>query len=361
VTDERGAVVDAIDVPRPGSSFASDNAAGAHPEVLDAVITANHGPALAYGDDDWTRAGSVALSELFGGGVEVAFCWGGTGANVVGLQCLLGPGEAVICSEGAHIDVDEGGAPEKFTGSKLLAVPTVDGKLRPPDLDRPLAVLGDPHHAQPRVVSITQSTERGTLYQPEEVAALAERARSSGLYVHLDGARIANAAAALGGDLRAFTVEAGVDVVTFGGTKNGLLYGEAVVFLRPELAARLPFVRKQAGQLASKMRYIGAQFAALLADDLWVRGAAHANAMATRLAERLVDVAGLSPERAPEVNAVFVRLPSAAAVRALQEWSFVWEWDRAHHEVRLMTSFATSPDDVDRFVDGVAAILTRHR
>ncbi len=345
----------------PACSFASDNAAGAHPEVLDAVVAANHGPALAYGDDPWTRRGVDALAALFGGDVEVALCWGGTGANVVGLQCLLGPGDAVLCHHGAHIDVDEGGAPEKFTGAKLVTIPTVDAKLRPEDLARPLRDLGNPHHAQPRVLSITQSTERGTLYRPDEVAALCAEAHQRGLLVHLDGARIANAAAALGGDVGSFTLDAGVDVVTFGGTKNGLLYGDAVVFLRPELAGRAEFVRKQAGQLASKMRYLGAQFAVLVEDDLWLRSAAHANAMAASLAERLTGVDGLSAPAAPEVNAVFVRLPSAAAVAELQAWSFVWEWDATHHEVRAMTSFATTSDDVDRFVAGVAAVVARHR
>jgi len=347
-------------LPHPSSSFASDNAAGAHPEVLAAVMAANEGPALAYGDDPWTQRGVAALAGLFGVDVEVALCWGGTGANVVGLQCLLGPGDAVICHEGAHIDEDEGGAPEKFTGSKLITVATPDAKLRPADLDAPLHVLGNVHHAQPKVVSITQSTERGTLYQPHEVAALCRAAHDRGLTVHLDGARIANAAAALGGDLRAFTVDAGVDVLTFGGTKNGLLFGDAVVFLRPELAGRLPFVRKQGAQLASKMRYLGAQFEALVTGDLWLRTAAHANAMAAELAERLGSVPGVELCARPEVNAVFLRLPSAAAVAELQDWSFVWEWDRARHEVRAMTSFATTVDDVERFAAGVAAIVARH-
>jgi threonine aldolase len=346
---------------RPAASFASDNAAGAHPEVLAAVVDANEGPALAYGDDPWTRRGVEAVADLFGGDVEVVLCWGGTGANVVGLQCLLGPGDAVLCHEGAHIDVDEGGAPEKFTGAKLVTVPTPDAKLRPADLDGPLRDLGNPHHAQPAVLSITQSTERGTLYQPEDVAALCDAAHARGLAVHLDGARIANAAAALGGDVRGFTVDAGVDVVTFGGTKNGLLHGDAVVFLRPGSAARAAFVRKQAGQLASKMRYLGAQFAALLADDLWLRSATHANAMARRLADRLSAGGVVDPPVVPEVNAVFVTLPSAAAVADLQAWSFVWEWDASRHEIRAMTSWATTPEDVERFATGLEAVVAYHR
>jgi threonine aldolase len=344
----------------PACSFASDNAAGVLPEVMEAMVAANEGAALAYGEDPWTERAHAGLRSLFGETAEVALCWGGTGANVVGLQCMLGPGEAVVCPEGAHIEVDEGGAPERFTGSKLLTVPTVDGKLRPEDLHPVLAALGNPHHAQPGVVSITQSTERGTLYRPEEVAAVADVAHDHGLHLHLDGARIANAAAALGGDVRSFTVDAGVDVLSFGGTKNGLMYGDAVVVLRPELARVLPFVRKQATQLASKMRYVSAQFEAVLDDGLWLRSAAHANAMAALLAERLVD-AGVTPSAAPEVNSVFFRMPSARAVDELQAWSFVWEWDPALHEVRAMTSFATTPEDVATFAAGVAEVAGRHR
>lgn len=340
----------------PSCSFASDNAAGVHPEVLDALVAANDGCALAYGEDPWTVRAVDALRELFGADAAVALCWGGTGANVVGLGCGLGPGEAVICTEDAHIAVDEGGAPERFTGSKLLTVPSADGKLRPDDVLAQLGALGNQHHVQPGMVSLTQSTERGTLYQPDEIAAVVEIAHAHGLHVHLDGARIANAAAALGGDVAAFTTEVGVDVVAFGGTKNGLMYGDAVVVLEPALARVLPFVRKQTTQLASKMRYLGAQFDALLADGLWLDSAAHANAMARRLAGRLDDLDGVEVVGHPEVNAVFVALPSSEAVAELQAWSFVWEWDPSLHVVRAMTSFATTEADVDAFVAGVAAV-----
>jgi threonine aldolase len=344
----------------PARSFASDNASGVHPEVMAAIVAADAGDALAYGDDPWTREAEAALADLFGREVEAVFCWGGTGANVVGLQCLVGPGDAVICPEGAHIDTDEGGAAERIIGTKLLTVPTPDGKLRPADVLARSVGVGNQHRAQPRAVSITQSTERGTLYRPDEVRAVVEAAHAGGLRVHLDGARIANAAAALGGDVRSFTTDAGVDVLTFGGTKNGLMYGEAVVFLEPELGDRARFVRKQTTQLASKMRYIGAQFAAALADGLWLRNAAHANAMARLLADGLAGVDGVTVTSPPEVNAVFAALPSAGAVEDVQAWSFVHDWDPARHEVRCMTSWATTPTDVERFVAGVAAVVERH-
>ncbi|MBK9179381.1 MAG: aminotransferase class V-fold PLP-dependent enzyme [Acidimicrobiales bacterium] len=344
--------------PPPAASFASDNASGVHPDVLAALVAANHGSAVAYGDDPWTRRASARFAELFGREVAVLLCWGGTGANVVGLQCLLAPYEAVICPETAHINVDECGAPERFTGAKLIALPTPDGKLRPEQVTAQIHALGDEHHVQPKVVSITQSTELGTLYRPDEVAALAAEAHRHGMLVHLDGARLANAAAALGGDVRSFTTEAGVDALSFGGTKDGMMYGEAVVFLRPELGDAGRFVRKQAGQLPSKMRFVAAQFEALLTDDLWLRNGAHANAMAARLAGRL-DVAGVPLSRRPEVNSVFAVLPPAA-IPELQAWSFFYVWDQPASEVRFMTAFDTTEDDVDRFAAGVAAVVARH-
>jgi len=345
--------------PTPSTLFASDNASGVHPDVMDALVAANVGHALSYGADDWTERAVRRFRDLLGPEVEVAFTWGGTGANVVGLQCLLAPWQAVICPETAHIAVDECGAPEHFTGCKLIEVPTDDGRLLPEHIERHLHLLGDEHHVQPRVVSITESTEWGTLYRPEEIAALTAVAHEHGLLVHLDGARIANAVAALGADLSALVVETGVDVLTFGGTKNGMMYGEAVVFLDPALGEHVHFVRKQAGQLASKMRYVSAQFEALLTDDLWLRNARHANAMAVRLARGVESVPGVDVVRTPEVNSVFARLPGAA-IRPVQDWSFFWVWDAAESMVRWMCSFDTTAEDVDRFVDGVAEIVAAH-
>ncbi len=329
-------------------SFASDNASGVHPAVMDALVAANTDHALAYGSDVWTARATERFRTLFDAPVEVCFVWGGTGANVVALQALLQPWDAVVCCDTAHIAVDECGAPEHFTGSKLLTYPATDGKLTVADINRSQAGRGDEHHAQVTVASVTQSTESGTLYSPTELTELCTAAHGAGLRVHLDGARIANAVAALECDVRAITIDAGVDVVSFGGTKNGMMYGEAVVFLDPALATNAKFIRKQATQLPSKMRFVAAQFEALLTDDLWLRNAMHANAMARRLVGAVRDIPGVTLTREPAVNSVFVTLPHDAIAR-LQAESFFWPWDEAHDEVRWMTSFDTTPEDVDAF------------
>jgi threonine aldolase len=342
--------------PPPRTSFASDNAAGVAGPVMDALAAANDGAALAYGEDDWTRRAEAAIDELFGGSTRTLLCWGGTGANVVGLGALLQPWQAVITPASAHIVVDECGAPVRFTGASILPVDTPDGRLRAGDLDPYLDWLGVEHHPQPAVVSVSQATEMGTVHPLDELADLCDHAHRSGLLVHLDGARLANALVALGVDARSGVREVGVDVVTFGLTKNGAMYGEAVVFLRPELAERAAFVRKQAGQLASKSRFIAAQLLALLDGDRWLDQARHANEMARLLAERLDPVPGVDVVRPPEVNAVFARVPDGA-LEELQRWSFFWAWDRSASLVRWMTSFATTPEDVERFAAGVAAIV----
>jgi threonine aldolase len=336
-------------------TFASDNTSGVHPEVMAALAAANTGHAIAYGDDVWTARARTAVRDLLGD-VDVLFVWGGTGGNVVGLQSMLASYQAVVCPESAHIAVDECGAPERFIGCKLIDVPTDDGRLRPDRVLEHLHLLGDPHHVQPRVVSITQSTETGTLYSPDEVAALAETAHSHGLLLHMDGARIANATAALGVDVRRFTAEAGVDVLTFGGTKNGAMYGEAVVWFDRSLAERAEFLRKQAGQLPSKARFVAAQFEALLHDGLWLRTAGHANAMASRLADAVRDVDGVRLSREPQVNSVFARVPHDKVV-ALQEVSPFYVWDEATTEVRWMCSWDTAESDVDAFAAGVRSVL----
>ena len=337
-------------------SFASDNASGVHPAVMDALAAANVDHALAYGDDPWTERATARFRELFAAPVAVCFVWGGTGANVVSLQSLVRPWSAVVCTANAHIAVDECGAPERFTGAKLLTFPSSDGKLTPADVEAAQVRRGDEHHAQATVVSITQSTECGTLYSAAELAAICATAHGFGMMVHLDGARLGNAVAALGCDVRALTIDAGVDVLSFGGTKNGLMYGEAVVFCDPTLGADAKFIRKQATQLPSKMRYVAAQFDALLTDGLWIRNAAHANAMARRLAATTRTIPGVDLTREPEVNSVFVRLP-APAIHLLQAESFFWVWDEGLDEVRWMTSFDTTEADIDEFAALVRRVL----
>ena len=342
----------------PVGSFASDNAAGVSPEVMEALASANDGSALAYGDDPWTDAAIASLRQLFDAPVEVYLCWGGTGANVVGLATLLQPWQAVVCTDSAHIVVDECGAPARFTGSTIAPVAHHDGKLRPEAVAPFLDWQGSEHHPQPAVLSISQVTELGTVYSVDEIGALCDLAHGNEMLVHVDGARIANAVAATGTDLRAMVGNSGVDVMTFGLTKNGAMYGEAVVYLRPELAERAKYVRKQAGQLPSKSRYVAAQISALLADDLWLRNARHANTMAALLAERVARIPGVVVPRGPEANSVFAQVP-ADRIEVLQAWSFFWEWDLNASLVRWMTSFATTSDDVDRFAAGVEAILSR--
>lgn len=346
--------------PAPGRrTFASDNWAGAHPEVLDAIARANAGHVPAYGNDPWTVEAHRLLTAHFGEGTQVHFAFNGTGTNVVGLQSLLRPHEAVICADTAHINVDECGAPERFLGSKLLTVPTPDGKLTPELASRRVTGVGDEHHVQARVVSITQSTELGTVYSQDEVVALADWAHGNGLLLHLDGARLANAAAALGVDFGAFGQAAGVDVVSFGGTKNGALGAEAVITFRPESETGLRFVRKQSMQLSSKMRFVAAQFVALLTDDLWLRSARHANAMALRLAMGATSVPGVELAYPVQANGVFAVLPVDVAAGMQADFPF-YVWDQTTGVVRWMASFDTTEDDVDAFVARLGEVMAEH-
>ncbi len=337
-------------------SFASDNYAAVHPDVMAAIAAANHGHAPAYGADPVTEQAVAAVRREFGDHADVAFVFNGTGANVVGLQLMLRPWEHVVCARTAHIAVDECGAPERVTGTKLVVLDTLDGKLTPALVRGAHTGVGDEHRTQPRVVSITQSTELGTLYTPAEIQALADTAHELGMYLHLDGARLANAAASLGVSLAATSSRCGVDVLSFGGTKNGLMGGEAVVVLRPELASALPYVRKQSMQLASKGRYIAAQFLALLTDELWLRNAAHANAMAARLHDAVVELPGIEVTRPRQANAVFAVLPEAVVV-ALQQVSPFYVWDDSTGEVRWVCSWDTDESDVDAFAAAARSLL----
>ncbi|MGK5531066.1 threonine aldolase family protein [Streptomyces sp. URMC 129] len=338
--------------------FASDNYAGAHPEILAALALANGGHQTSYGDDAYTAHLQEVFRAHFGPAAEVHPVFNGTGANVVALQALTDRWGAVITTTTAHIHTDEGGAPERVGALKLLPVPAPHGKLTPELVAREAFGWDDEHRATPQVVSLTQSTELGTVYTPEEIRAVSDFAHERGMSVHLDGARIANAAAALGLPLRAFTTDAGVDVVSFGGTKNGLLFGEAVVVLTPGAVRAMRHIRKLSMQLASKMRFVSVQFEALLAGELWLRGARHANAMARRLADGAGEVPGVTLLHPVQANAVFARLPHDAGERLRKRHPFYF-WDEAASDVRWMCSFDTTEDDVDRFLAALREEMAR--
>jgi threonine aldolase len=338
----------------PGIGFGSDNHAGVLPEVLQAIAAANGGHAHSYGDDDWTRRAEARFRAQFGEQAHAFLVFNGTAANVIGLRAMTRPYEAVICAATAHLNVDECGAPEWNAGLKLLAVPTPDGKLTPELVAPRLVRFGDEHAVQPRVISITQSTELGTVYGVEEVRALADLAHEEGLLLHVDGARLANAAAALDLPLRALTTDAGVDALSFGGTKNGLLAGEAIVLLRPGLETAMRFLRKQSMQLASKMRFLAAQFDVLLDGDAWRAPAAHANAMAARLTAAVRDLPGVEITQPVQANAVFATVPRGVAERLREEF-FFYTWDERTGEVRWMCAWDTAPADVDAFADALSA------
>src|SRR5437763_2283642 len=332
--------------------FASDNNAGVHPRVMDALRSAGRGHVLAYGGDQYTETAFAKFREQFGASAEVFFVFGGTGANVCGLAAITRPHEAVVCAATAHINVDECGAPERFTGCKLIDLPTPDGKLRAEQIEPLLGRGGDQHHVQPRVVSVSQATEMGTVYTAEELRRLAEFARARGLLLHVDGARLANAAEHLGVPLREMTTDAGVDVLSFGGTKNGMMYGEAVVFFDGGRARDFKFTRKQGAQLPSKMRFIAAQFNALFAGDLWLETAAHANRMARLLADELGRIPRVRVTQPVESNAVFAVVPRER-VAEVQRHFFFYVWDEETSEVRLMCSFDTTEEDVRELVRAV--------
>ncbi|MFP4349342.1 MAG: threonine aldolase family protein [Thermodesulfobacteriota bacterium] len=332
--------------------FASDNSAGVHPEILKAMVLANTGHTRAYGDDPFTRRAVDKFKKLLGETIEVYFVFLGTGANVLALQAATRPFHSVICAETAHIHVDECGAPEKFTGCKLLTIPAPDGKIMVDGIKAHLHGVGFEHHAQPRVVSITQPTELGTVYTLKEIRRLTDFAHENGLIVHMDGARIANAAAALNVNLRDITADAGIDLLSFGGTKNGMMYGEAVVFFNTDSARDFKYIRKQSMQLASKMRFIAVQFEALLTDDLWWKNASHANAMAKLLAREVERIPGIRITRKVESNGVFAILPPHL-IPGLQRKYFFYVWNESTSEVRWMTSFDTTPEEVFDFIESL--------
>ena len=334
-------------------SFGSDNHAGAHQAVVDAVIAANTGDATAYGEDEWTRRATARLRELFQAEGDVFFVFNGSAANILGLSLLLRRHEAVICAESAHIHTDECGAAEQILGTKLLTVPSPDGKITPEGIARHLRGRGDEHHAQPGAVAITQSTELGTCYSLAELRAIGEFCHDNDLKLFIDGARLANATAHLGCSLADLAEHA--DVLSFGGTKNGALGAEAVVVMRPELVADAKYLRKQQLQLASKMRFLSAQFLALLDRDLWRESASHANAMAERLAQGIQKLPGVELTHPVQSDAVFARLDPQHIETLQREWYF-YVWDEETSVVRWMTAFDTTESDVDQFVASITQV-----
>lgn len=338
--------------------FASDNCAGAHPEVLAALADANGGHVISYGADPYTARLQDVVAEQFGERAQAFPVFNGTGANVLSLQSLSPPWGAVICTSTAHIHTDENGAPERVGGIKLLTVDTPDGKLTPELVATQAKGFGNEHHAQPAAVSLTQSTELGTLYTPDELRALTAHAHSLGMAVHVDGTRLANAAAASGVPLRALTTDVGVDVVSLGGTKNGLLFAEAIIVLDPDRVHGLTYLRKMGMQLVSKMRFVSAQLIAMYGTDLWHRNATHANAMATRLSDAIVDIPGIRLAYPTQTNGVFAVVPPDAAANARKQFHF-YDWNADRAEVRLMCSFDTTESDVDTLAEALRAGAVR--
>jgi len=337
-------------------TFASDNYAGVLPEIMNALNTANQVHAGSYGADEYTSRAIALFKTCFGSDIEVFFVYNGTGANVLSLSAMTRSYNSVICSDLAHINVDESTAPEKFTGCKLITIPTVDGKIYPDEIVAKIQRIDDQHHPQPKVISISQTTEYATVYSADEVKAISKVARQYGLYLHMDGARISNAAASLGADFASFTRDAGVDVLSFGGTKNGMMFGEAVVFFNRTLAEHFKYIRKQGMQLHSKMRFIGAQFEALLSNNLWKKSATHANEMASRLYRGLSHIQGVSITRPVQANGVFAIFPPEVTEK-LQEHFYFYVWNEKTHEVRLMCSFDTTPEEVDEFCKVLSGLM----
>jgi threonine aldolase len=335
---------------KPTRSFASDNNAGVHPDILKAISAANQGHVVGYGDDAYTHSARALFKRELGEDIEVFFVFNGTAANCLSLKALTNSFHAIICAEGAHIYVDECGAPEKFTGCKLVPIPAKNGKLTVEAVQSAYHGVGDEHHVQPKVISITQATEVGTVYRPNEIRALADFAHSHEMFLHVDGARIANAVAAQGLTLKQATRDLGIDALSFGATKNGALGAEAVVFFNPELAANFKFYRKQGMQLASKMRFISAQFEALFTEELWLQNARHANRMAQLLKREISRIPQVKIIYNVEANGVFAQIPRKAIAK-LQKRYFFYVWNEAQSVVRWMCSWDTSADDVKQFTE----------
>lgn len=331
--------------------FASDNNSGVHPEIMKAIIDANVGHTIAYGDDIYTERAKSKLYEHFGKDIDIYFVFIGTAANVLGLHAATRSWNAVICAETAHINVDECGAPEKYNGFKLLSLETPNGKLTVDLIQKHMHGIGFEHHSQPKIISITQATELGTVYTPEEIKVLADYAHKNDMYLHMDGARIANAAVSLGLEFKKFTKDVGVDILSFGGTKNGMMYGEAIIFLNKELGKDFKYVRKQGMQLSSKMRFISAQFERYLTNDLWKKNARHSNNMAQLLASKIEEIPQIKITQKVQANGVFAIMPNREIIDELMQEYFFYDWDESCNEIRWMTSFDTQEEDILDFVE----------
>lgn len=333
-------------------AFASDNWSGAHPKILKAIEEANSGHQAAYGADEYSKKAEELFKQIFGEDTHTYFVFNGTAANIVALDCLIHSFNSVICSEHAHIHVDECGALEKLTSSKMIAFPSEDGKLYPDQLQDYVKADRYPHQSVPKVISITQSTELGTVYSLDEIAKLAELAHKNDLYLHVDGARISNAAVYLNTDFKNMLKDTGVDVFSFGGTKNGLMFGEAVVFLQPELNQYFELYRKQGMQLFSKNRYIAAQFIALLENDLWKQNAMHTNSMAMKLESKLLEYPQIRISQKVQSNGVWAIIPKGMAEK-MQKNAYFYPWDERKSEYRLMCSWDTKEEDIETLLKGV--------
>ena len=336
--------------------FGSDNHSGISPEVLKAIADANIEHALAYGDDEYCARVEKIFKQHFGNQAIVSFVFNGTGANTMAIDAMVRSHEAVICAETAHVNVDECGAPQRIVGCRLLTIDTPDGKLTPELVMTRMHGFGFEHHSQPKAITITQSTELGTLYTINEIKALAELAHQHNMYLHMDGARLANAAVALNCTFKEMTTDAGVDVVSFGGTKNGLMIGESVVFLNPELAKDYKYRRKQGLQLCSKMRFLAVQFEAYFNNDLWRRNAEHSNKMAQMLYNAVKDIPQVKVVYPVQVNGVFVQLPRKVWTE-LQKQYFFYDWDIDKDVVRWMCSFDTTEEDINNFVTALKTLI----
>jgi threonine aldolase len=336
--------------------FASDNNAGVHPAVMQYIEKANKEHQIAYGDDTFTIEALKKFKQVFGNKSETFFVYNGTAANTLGISAATNSYHAVVCADTAHINVDECGAPEKFSGCKLLPVSSPDGKIQIDDISPLLHGIGFEHHVQPKIISITQATELGTVYSIDEIKTISDFAHSHNMFLHMDGARIANAAVSLNCDFRQFTADAGVDVLSFGGTKNGMMYGEAIVFFNPELAQNFKYLRKQGMQLASKMRYIAAQFLAYFENDLWWKLASNSNQMAALLYKKVNEIDDVKITQKPEANGVFAIIPPEV-VAELQKNYFFYVWNAQTSEVRWMTSFDTTEDEIVGFTNMLKSLM----